>query len=354
MAETLNRSSLRGVDVGSRVNLERAAARQQPPRRTHRPGPRRRHRARDRAHTVEHWEVVRIALPMALSRYVVEKGSITVDGVSLTVSGLGHDWFEVSLIPTTLQLTTLGAGRSRHPGEPRGRHHRQIRRAADGSGGAITAARRWFILERVINGSSPGPAKGGIDDEAGLRRAGGGRHRGGQGRRRHRRRGPRERGRPHLRRREGHPGTGRVHGALHLRLSVRAARRRGLRHARPAADVRGQPGQARHRLHRHRRRERRCRNRHFGIRPGDHHAHARRPDQCRRRLHPARPRGSAARQGRRRAAPPRPHRGRRRPGPAGRPAAGRARSARSSARRTRARWPRPTSCGSSPTSTTWR
>jgi riboflavin synthase len=47
-------------------------------------------------------------LPTALSRYVVEKGSITVDGVSLTVSGLGHDWFEVSLIPTTLHLTTLG------------------------------------------------------------------------------------------------------------------------------------------------------------------------------------------------------------------------------------------------------
>jgi riboflavin synthase len=43
-----------------------------------------------------------------LSRYVVHKGSITVDGVSLTVSGLGPDWFEVSLIPTTLDLTTLG------------------------------------------------------------------------------------------------------------------------------------------------------------------------------------------------------------------------------------------------------
>jgi riboflavin synthase len=56
----------------------------------------------------EHWEVVRIALPQELSRYVVEKGSITVDGISLTVSGLGPDWFEVSLIPTTLQLTTLG------------------------------------------------------------------------------------------------------------------------------------------------------------------------------------------------------------------------------------------------------
>ncbi len=61
----------------------------------------------------ENWEVVRIALPDAISRYVVEKGSITVDGVSLTVSALGgergEEYFEISLIPTTLQLTTLGA-----------------------------------------------------------------------------------------------------------------------------------------------------------------------------------------------------------------------------------------------------
>lgn len=55
-----------------------------------------------------HWEVVRIALPTGLSRYVVEKGSITVDGVSLTVSAVDRDWFEVSLIPTTMALTTLG------------------------------------------------------------------------------------------------------------------------------------------------------------------------------------------------------------------------------------------------------
>ncbi|MBO0866102.1 MAG: riboflavin synthase, partial [Mycobacterium sp.] len=53
-------------------------------------------------------EVVRIQLPAQLARYVVEKGSITVDGISLTVSGLGEDWFEVSLIPTTRELTTLG------------------------------------------------------------------------------------------------------------------------------------------------------------------------------------------------------------------------------------------------------
>ncbi|MDT5016131.1 MAG: riboflavin synthase [Mycobacterium sp.] len=108
MGETLNRSSLRTVRAGSPVNLERAAA----------------VNSRLGGHIVqghvdgtghviartpsEHWEVVRIALPMALSRYVVEKGSITVDGVSLTVSSLGHDWFEISLIPTTLGLTTLG------------------------------------------------------------------------------------------------------------------------------------------------------------------------------------------------------------------------------------------------------
>jgi riboflavin synthase len=113
MAETLNRSSLQQLAVGSRVNLERAAA----------------VNSRLGGHIVqghvdgtgrvisrapsEHWEVVRLALPNTLARYVVEKGSITVDGISLTVSALGRDesgdWFEVSLIPTTRELTTLGS-----------------------------------------------------------------------------------------------------------------------------------------------------------------------------------------------------------------------------------------------------
>lgn len=108
MAETLTRSSLRAVDVGGPVNLERAAA----------------VNSRLGGHIVQghvdgtgevisrspsqHWEVVRVSLPPELSRYVVEKGSITVDGVSLTVSAIGDDFFEVSLIPTTLGLTTLG------------------------------------------------------------------------------------------------------------------------------------------------------------------------------------------------------------------------------------------------------
>jgi riboflavin synthase len=111
MAESLNRSNLGELQVGSRVNLERAAA----------------VNSRLGGHIVqghvdgtgrivgrtpsEHWEVVRIEMPAEVARYVVEKGSITVDGISLTVSGLGGDpgdWFEVSLIPTTRELTTLG------------------------------------------------------------------------------------------------------------------------------------------------------------------------------------------------------------------------------------------------------
>lgn len=52
--------------------------------------------------------VVRVTTPDDLARYVVEKGSITIDGVSLTVSDVGDDWLEVSLIPETLQRTTLG------------------------------------------------------------------------------------------------------------------------------------------------------------------------------------------------------------------------------------------------------
>ncbi|HEY7175887.1 MAG TPA: riboflavin synthase, partial [Micromonosporaceae bacterium] len=56
----------------------------------------------------DQWEIVTFTLPSALARYVVEKGSITVDGVSLTVTAVTDDTFSVSLIPTTLALTTLG------------------------------------------------------------------------------------------------------------------------------------------------------------------------------------------------------------------------------------------------------
>ncbi|QQQ74470.1 riboflavin synthase [Saccharothrix sp. 6-C] len=114
MRETLTRSSLAKVAEGDQVNLERAAAVGQ------RLGG---HivqghvdgtgvvLAREKA---EHWEVVHIGLPPALARYVVEKGSITVDGVSLTVVEVSENQFSVSLIPTTLELTTLGR---RAPGD---------------------------------------------------------------------------------------------------------------------------------------------------------------------------------------------------------------------------------------------
>jgi len=108
MGETLRHSSLKSLAPGTRVNLERSV------------------RLGDRlgGHLVqghtdgtaavigrdqrEQWDVVRIGLPAGLARYVVHKGSITVDGVSLTVSAISGDWFEVSLIPETLKRTTLG------------------------------------------------------------------------------------------------------------------------------------------------------------------------------------------------------------------------------------------------------
>jgi riboflavin synthase len=109
MAETLSRSALAAVRPGQRVNLERAMPAD----------------GRFGGHVVQghvdgtgrvvarepgdRWEVVTIAVPPELSPYVVEKGSVTVDGVSLTVSGLDDaaGTFSVSLIPTTLELTTL-------------------------------------------------------------------------------------------------------------------------------------------------------------------------------------------------------------------------------------------------------
>jgi riboflavin synthase len=108
MRETLDRSSLGALAVGDRVNLER------PMRLDGRLGG---HlvqghvdgtgtiESRDRS---EHWDVVRVSLPDDLARYVVHKGSITVDGVSLTVASVDDRSFTVSLIPTTLALTTLG------------------------------------------------------------------------------------------------------------------------------------------------------------------------------------------------------------------------------------------------------
>ena len=62
----------------------------------------------------ENWEWVRVSIPEQLMKYVVLKGSITIDGVSLTVNEVGNDWIGLSLIPETLALTTLG---SKKPGD---------------------------------------------------------------------------------------------------------------------------------------------------------------------------------------------------------------------------------------------
>ncbi|MFJ3882670.1 riboflavin synthase [Streptomyces sp. NPDC090077] len=115
MQETLDRSSLGALAAGSRVNLERPMALG----------------GRLGGHLVqghvdgtgrivsrtpsEHWEIVKVSLPENLARYVVEKGSITVDGVSLTVVEAAADYFTISLIPTTLALTTLGIKQSGDP-----------------------------------------------------------------------------------------------------------------------------------------------------------------------------------------------------------------------------------------------
>jgi riboflavin synthase len=108
MNETLRRSSLAEVAEGARVNLELPL------------------RAADRlgGHFVQGhvdgvggiWDmrddgfarVVTVGVPADLMRYVVLKGSIAIDGVSLTVSALGDDWLQVSLIPETLERTILG------------------------------------------------------------------------------------------------------------------------------------------------------------------------------------------------------------------------------------------------------
>ena len=121
MRETLTRSGLGTLTPGAPVNLERSV------RLADRLGGHLVQGHVDGTGTItsrapaEHWDVVRITLPPgppSLARYVVEKGSVAVDGISLTVSAVGEDghgaWFEVSLIPETLKRTTLGA---RQPGE---------------------------------------------------------------------------------------------------------------------------------------------------------------------------------------------------------------------------------------------
>ena len=122
MGETLDRSSLGALALGAPVNLERSV------RLADRLGGHLMQGHVDGTGTIisrspaAHWDQVRISLPVSISRYVVHKGSIAVDGISLTVSALGppqcgpggDSWFEVCLIPETLKRTTMG---TRQPGQ---------------------------------------------------------------------------------------------------------------------------------------------------------------------------------------------------------------------------------------------
>src|SRR3954452_6840155 len=114
MAETLAKTGLGTLAPGDRVNLERAATAG-----TRLGG----HLVQGHVDAVgrivsrdpgEHWDVVTVSMPTGLAPYVVDKGSITVDGVSLTVVEARKDEFTVSLIPATLRRTTLGF---RQPGD---------------------------------------------------------------------------------------------------------------------------------------------------------------------------------------------------------------------------------------------
>jgi riboflavin synthase len=114
MRETLDKTSLGALEPGSKVNLERAVTA------TTRLGGHIVQGHVDATGEVlsrtpsEHWEVVEVSLPAELARYLVDKGSITVDGISLTVVEVRDGSFTVSLIPETLARTTLGF---KQPGE---------------------------------------------------------------------------------------------------------------------------------------------------------------------------------------------------------------------------------------------
>ena len=108
MKETLRLTSLDGVKVGDPINLERAMTMQ-----TRFGG----HHVQGHVDGVGHflsreksenWDWVRIQVPKGLMKYIVLKGSITFDGISLTVNEVGDDFVGLSLIPETLRLTTLG------------------------------------------------------------------------------------------------------------------------------------------------------------------------------------------------------------------------------------------------------
>ena len=147
-----------------------------------------------------------------LLRYVVEKGSIAVDGVSLTVADVDDDGFSVSLIPETLERTTLGPAAPGRRGEPGGGRAGEVRREA----GRVAHERRPRRSAPIEEAHRGHPRR---QDGRGLRR-----------------RGPRERGRPHARGAVRHARGDQLHGQGGARADLPGADPRALRRARPRPD----------------------------------------------------------------------------------------------------------------------
>ena len=221
-----------------------------------------------------------------LLRYVVEKGSIAVDGVSLTVASVTEDTFAVSLIPETLERTNLGAAA---PGTP-------VNLEVD-----VLAK----YVEKLV----------GVGDERRLRADRGGDR--GDPRRPHgrrvRRRGPRERGRPHDGGAVRHARGDQLHGHPRPRADLPVADPGALRRARARPDGGQERVAVRDALHGLDRGPRRRHHRHLGRRPRAHDPGRDRPRRAAARPRPAGPRLPAQVQARRRARAHRPDRGGRRP-----------------------------------------
>ena len=129
--ETLARTTLGALERRGRGQPRAGAARGRAARRPLRPGPRRRRR-RASARSSPRATARRLALelPAELLRYCVEKGSIAVDGVSLTIAALDDDGVEIALVPHTLEHDDARRARPGRRGQPRGRRAREVRRAA--------------------------------------------------------------------------------------------------------------------------------------------------------------------------------------------------------------------------------
>ena len=338
MQETLDKTSLAGVAAGRPGQPRARGHAADPARRPHRAGPRRRRRASSPpdAQRALGGRRGRRCRP-SWRRYLVDKGSITVDGVSLTVVEARRRRVHGEPDPRDPRPHHARQPAARRPGQPRGRRHRQARReaaaASTGKDAVMTEPQhvgvRMDPIERAVADIAAGKAVVVVDDEG--------------------------------RENEGDlifaasKATPELM-AFTIRYSsgVICVPMPGddAGPARDPADDAAQQGPDADGVHDLGRRPRRRHHRHLGRRPRAHRPGAGRLGDRAVGDHPARPRLPAALPRGRRAGPARPHRGRGRPGPDGRADPGR-RAGRGRQRRRHDEAGRP-SCASSPTSTAWR